>query len=253
MKYLLVTGFILFTLICNNGFAERKFTIGVEELKFYPVSDVKENRYCGYFREFLDLFAQSRGYKFEYKPRPIKRLLNEFSNQKLDFKMPDNPNWSSSLKKGQKIIYSGSILDYIDGIFVLPNNKGDKSKLRIVGTILGFTPKALFPYIRSGSILIYENSNYEGLIRQAILKRVDGIYVPVIMTRYYLANVLKKPNILIFDNERPYTKGSYRLSTIKHPKIINEIDLFIERNREKINLLKEKYKVIINVKGTSVN
>lgn len=78
---------------------ERHFNVGVEELDYLPYYTSKGNNYQGYARELLDAFAKERGYTFDYKPLPVKRLFQSLLKKQVDFKFPDNPNWQSDLKK----------------------------------------------------------------------------------------------------------------------------------------------------------
>ena len=69
---------------------KKNFIVGVQDYKQYqPYSFIKEKKYQGFNRVLLDMFAESKGYHFQYKPYPIKRLLNNLIYGKVDFKYPD--------------------------------------------------------------------------------------------------------------------------------------------------------------------
>ena len=125
----------------NLSLAQTKvYVIGVENIDYFPHYTYENGKFEGHGRAILDAFAKSQGYTFVYEAFPIKRLYNNFLDQKLDFKYPDNPNWKQKLKRGTQVHYSQPVAEYIDGVVVLPERKGQGVKqLKTLGTVLGFT------------------------------------------------------------------------------------------------------------------
>lgn len=115
-----VTGLLVsITILTSAAYAQQTiFTIGVEAQKYYPQYDNENGtEYFGLARDLLDMFAKEKNYQFFYKIRPVKRLFHEFVEKKAyDFKYPDNPYWQSDMKKGKNIVYSDSVVKYIDGV-----------------------------------------------------------------------------------------------------------------------------------------
>ncbi|MBF0120143.1 MAG: transporter substrate-binding domain-containing protein [Desulfobacterales bacterium] len=244
MKKLMFTLLLVFLFSQISFSEEKKFVIGVENLDYLPYQTVVNNDYQGFARELLDLFAQNKGYKFTYRPTPVKRLFIEFLNGEIDFKYPDNPNWKGDLRKGINISYSNSIVNFIDGVMVLPERKEMKiDGLKTLGTVLGFTPWDYLDLINSKSISLQENPNIFGLLQMVILKRIDGAYVNIAVANYQLETNLKSTQSLTFASNLPHTKGNYFVSSIKHPEILKEINQFLEEKKEEINNLKKKYKL----------
>jgi len=241
---------LLMVVIFSTGIGfttDKTYVVGVENLDYFPFySGAKKDSYGGFAREFLDAFAKAEGYKFTYKALPIKRLFNDFLKEKIDFKFPDNSYWQSDLKKGINIAYSKSVVNYIDGAMVLPENKGKGiESLKTLGTVMGFTAWDYLDLIKSNKVKIIENPSFKGLLKQAIEKRINGAYINPAVARYQLENVMNKPNALVFDPNLPHTKSSYMLSTIKHPEIIEKLNIFMEQNKQAIEEMKNKYKVTI--------
>ena len=118
--------YCLFLIIASNhAFAKKTYTIGVQNFETYhPYSEFKDNRYRGFNRDLLDLFAKTQGFKFEYKARPIKRLYAEFIIGNFDFKSPDNARWALDIKANNKIYYSQAVVNYTDGLIVKKENIG---------------------------------------------------------------------------------------------------------------------------------
>jgi ABC-type amino acid transport substrate-binding protein len=232
----------------------KTYLIGVEDLEYLPNYTSKNDKYTGFAREILDTFARKQGYVFKYRILPIKRLLYDFLEQKVDFKFPDNPNWKRENKKGVPVFYTNSVIEYIDGVMVLPLNKGKSIKsIKTLGTVLGFTAWDYLDLIKAKKITLFENSSFTGLIMQALSGRIDGVYINPVVCNYQLEKVFKKKNGLVFDPGLPHTRSSYMLSSIKHPKIIETFNRFLVENKQMIEMLKNRYKVKVKINSLLVH
>ncbi|MBN1968311.1 MAG: transporter substrate-binding domain-containing protein [Candidatus Delongbacteria bacterium] len=233
---------LLFLVFIGSANGKEKYLVGVENLNYLPYYGNNDGIYQGYGRELLDLFAEYKGCDFDYKVLPVKRLFSEFLDGKLDFKFPDHPYWSFEDKEGKNVIYSNDVVEYIDGVMVKPENVGKGIEhLKNMGVVLGFTAWDYVKYIDNGSIKRQENSNFEGMIRQALISRNDGAYCNVGVGRHLLKNVIKEPDGLIFDEGLPFSKSHYKFSSIKYPTIIEEFNKFLIEKKSEIDKLKEKY------------
>ncbi len=236
---------ILFILLLIPSFLaaqNNRFLIGVEELDYLPFYSAVDKNYTGYARELLDAFAKERGYVFEYKPLPVKRLFDTFLKQQVDFKFPDHPNWQADLKKEYQIAYTEPLTAYTDGVMVLPGNKGRGIEhLKKLGTVLGFTAWDYLDYIKKGTIEITENSSFESLLKQVIMGRIDGAYINPEVARYQLEKVMNQPAALVFDPALPHIKGAYLLSTIKHKSILGEFNQFLKEKAGLVDQLRKKH------------
>ncbi|MFW5962616.1 MAG: substrate-binding periplasmic protein [bacterium] len=221
------------------------YVVGVENISYYPYYTINEDgNYDGYAREVLDLFAEEKGYTFEYRDLPLNRLFSNLVEQKIDFKFPDNPYWSADLKEGKDVVYSDSVVKFVDGAMVIPENVGKSiEEVKRLGKIMGFTPWPFLDLIESGEIKEIETPNYEALLMQAVRGRVDVAYTNIAVGNYQLKEVLDDPDALVFDENLPYDESSYLLSTAKHPELIEEFNQFLQENSETIEELKEKYNV----------
>lgn len=225
--------------------AQQQFTVGVQNFKEYlPYSQYEQGEYSGFSRRLLDLFASTRGYTFVYAAYPVKRLYRVFLEEGVDLKYPDNPYWSADLKQGKAITYSQPVVEYIDGVLVKPERKGQGvAAIHILGVIRGFTPFTYMKLIQAGTIRTAENRHYEGLLRQVLTGRVDGAYVNIAVSRYYLAKYFHDANVLVFDPDLPHTRSQRHLSSIKYPKIIEEFNEFLKRHKKVVDSLKKEYRV----------
>ena len=209
----------------------KTYTVGVEKIPYLPYSDVKNGEYVGKFKQLLDEFSKKEKIEIKYVPRPISRLHLDFMNQDLDFKIPANPLWKKKVKEERniKILYSDPIFKFTDGVMVKRSIFGKGINfIKRLGTVTGFTPWVYVKYIEKNEMTLRENSDLEGLIKQGVLGRVDGVYVNKEVAEYYLKHSLKKEGILVFDKSLPHVESEYHMATIKHKDIITKFNHFLK-------------------------
>ncbi len=234
----------VWTLHTPAAHAEQTYTVGVEDIDYYPIYAGHTGDYQGYVRELLDAFAEKQGVQLLYEPLPVKRLFNAFlERQEVDLKFPDNPYWNADMREGKNVVYSEGVLDYIDGVMVLPENKGQgKKQLKVLGIISGFTAWEYLGDIENGSITTEESSDYVGLLKKTLAGRLDGAYSNVTVAAYHLSN-MGQEGALVFDDSLPHTRSKYYLSSIKHPELVEAFNAFLIEEAEKVEALKAKYDV----------
>lgn len=234
--------------LTNNAFTEEKqYIVGVENIDYLPHYTGEHNQYTGFSRELFDAFARKKGYHFIYKPLPLKRLFSEFLDGQTDFKYPDNPDWSANLKKDKNIHYSTPVVSSVTGVMVLPENKTNNlEKFKNLGTMMGFTPTAYTELIKAGKIVNTDASetDFVSLLKIAILKRVDGVYIASDVGAYHLREILKTPDALVFNPNLPYDIQKFSLSSVKYPEIIGEFNEFLIKEKEFVERLKSEHRII---------
>jgi len=245
---------IIWAIIGFGNAQGQTYIVGVERIKYAPYYDHDNaQEYVGFAREVLQMFAELKGHTLVFKILPIKHLYYDFFREELDFKFPDNPYWQSARRKELAIYYSDPVVNFIDGIMVLPENKGKGvHKLSNIGLIGGFTPRSYLDLIEAGKIAVIENFHVKGLLKQVLNKHIDGAYVNISVAKYQLRNTLKQENSLVFDPDLPHMNGSYYLSSIKHPKVVAAFNKFLQSHAKQINALKRKHGLDIN-KGVDLN
>lgn len=227
---------------------QKKFQVGVELLSYFPAYNFSAKGpgdSASY--AILEKFARSENIVFEYVPLPVNRLYKDFLDQSLDFKFPDNPKWRNDLKGQQKVLYSDPVFEYIDGTMVLPArvNQG-KDKMKKIGTVLGFTIWDYLKDIESGSMKASEYPDFSELLRAGVKGLVDGVYINIAVGNYHLEESLKQPKALVFDPKLPHTRDSYRLSSLKHPALLERFSSFLKSHAKELDAIRKRYKVDIN-------
>ncbi len=221
------------------------FSIGVEVTEYLPISRGDGGNYTGYARELLDAFAAKYGHTFTYKPLPVNRLFDEFTVQKsVDFKFPDNAFWAADAKKGLNITYSKGLVLVVEGLMVLPANKGKVSAVSKIATLRGFTPFPYLDQIKAKKITVTEVNTTDAALSMGEAGRVDGVYLGVLAANYTLAEVMKKPGALVFDDKLPNSSNDFSLSSISHPEVVKQMDEFLVKEKDTVTKLKAKYKIV---------
>ncbi|MEH6347390.1 MAG: transporter substrate-binding domain-containing protein [Bermanella sp.] len=246
--FIRVIVFFMASIFLNLSLADKapRFVVGVEYLEYFPqYSYDPEHGHRGAYKAILDLFAQEKGYRFEYKALPVNQLFHAFIHEKLDFKYPDNILWNTKGKSQVKVYYSERVLEFTDGIMVLKNRYGfGLNKLKTLGIPKGFTPAGYTDSVQRNEILLQEGNALKDVLGMLLIGQVDGAYVNKSVANYQLANKYKMAGRAVFDDTLPFVKDAYRLSSIKYPKVIKEFNDFLQDNKTSIVAIKKEYGVL---------
>jgi ABC-type amino acid transport substrate-binding protein len=221
-------------------------TVGVEALDQYPIYKGEPTQYTGFARELLDAFAAKYGHTLQYKPMPVLRLHDELlKTQSIDLKFPDNLEWNGEMRKGLNVSYSKPVLSVTEGLSLKPANKNRGiAAQKTIGTLRGFTPWQYLDAIKAKKIALAEVNSFDALVKMAESGRIDGLFANSIVVNYYLTEQLKQPNLLVFDDTLPYTKTNFHLSSVKQPKVIAQFDEFLDKEKDTVEKLKAKYRIL---------
>lgn len=221
------------------------FKVGVELQPYLPYSNVQDGQYLGYGRDLLDAFAAHQGHEFIYQPLPVRRLLSDLLNDRVDFKFPDNPRWNADQKQGYTLHYSQAAAPAVDGVLVKPQFLGQgKARIRRLGTQRGFTPWPYLADIKAGRITLIQANQIDSLLAMAMSDRVDGVYLNPQVVAYHLRSNGMASNALVFDRNLAYQDDHYFLSTIQHPELIEQFDAFLSSQAEQVQALKARHGII---------
>ena len=222
------------------------FVVGVESNSNLPMGAVTDNKYTGYGRDLLDAFGSKNGHTFTYQPMPVKRLWDEYLVQKsVDFRFPDNPRWMNDSKKNLAISYSRGVITLTDGLMVLPSQKGKAlESIKKISMVRGFSPSSYREQIEAKKIEVSEVNDAAAAIAMVEAGRVDGAYVNVQSTTYLMAEVLKKPGAVVYDDTLPHSATERSLSSILHPEVIKQLDEFLVKEKDTVAKIKAKYKIV---------
>lgn len=219
------------------------YTLGIESNDLSPiVATDHPGKLCeGYACEIFERFANRKKFKFEYVSLPVKRMHAEFWEGKLDFAFPDNPEWSLKDKENLKIIYSDPLLSFEDAVFVTPEQVGQGiEKIKVLATPRGFTLWKLQPLVDAKKLRIEEAPTPEASIQMMLTGRVDAVSMPRQIINYHLAKMNRVGTIVPDPDLMPMRTSYYYLSSIQHPQVIHEFNLFLKKEEAWIRRLKQK-------------
>ncbi|WP_448566890.1 hypothetical protein [Thalassotalea ganghwensis] len=231
---------LLYLTLLSCSLVAKEFIVGVQDVSFYPLYDFPNPSYA---KELLDTFAASKGYKFTYLPLPIKRIDYWYSENAIDFKYPDNKRWSGGQKFYPKLKYSLSTLELLAATVVPKNNLGKSRKsIKRLGTILGFHPTMWLDLIKKGNTVVVESPSALNIVKQLVHGHVDATNLEPSVVNHFLS-LIGEEGALVVDLSLPHEVYSYHLSTINHPEILEEFNLFLTQNQALLLQLQKKYKI----------
>lgn len=221
----------------------QRYLVGVENIDYRPYHDGRDAGFAGFARELLDAFAAAEGLVFDYQPLPVARLLPSLLDGRIDFKYPDDPDWQPQQRLGAVLHYSQPVVESLDGTLVPETALGrPASRIQQLGTVVGFTPVAWLDALGEGRLVLRENADFTALIRQTLMGRVDAAYANVAVVEYQLRLLgLDSAPTLRFDPGLPHLRGDYRLSTSRHPDLLERFDRWMLEEAERVRTLKARH------------
>ena len=225
--------------LTNGQFAPDTLVIGVETTDFAPYYHIQNDRYSGLARDILDSFLTDAHLMADYYPLPVPRLFMLFTQQQLDFKFPDNPQWSENLKAGLTIHYSQPVVQVTEAVMILKDHQGP---VRNIGTILGFTTPGINAEIKRGELSLTQVNGMEQMLKMLENQRIDGIYFNTRVAQEAATERAEPLTLITLNSIAPY-RYAYYLSSIKHPQLIERFDRFMQENPEVIRAIRQSYSV----------
>ncbi|WP_294225745.1 transporter substrate-binding domain-containing protein [uncultured Shimia sp.] len=241
MKHLIAAASLAVACVAGTANAER-LVVGVENIEYLPHYNWDGTNYTGFGADLLSAFAADEGFEIEFKALPITRLMQAVVTGDVDLKYPDNAYWSSELKDGQGMVYSEVVAEAIDGVMVLPDQVGRPvEEVERLGTVLGFTPYSWLDRINAGDADLTENASFIGMVRQALVGRIDGAYANQDVVRRVLRELGKDEDALVFDESLPHSVSNYHLSSTSRPDVVEAFNVWLAANGDTVAALREKH------------
>lgn len=240
---------LLSAVLLTPGALAQTYVVGVEELPFAPHYSLDaQGEYRGFAREVLDAFAADSGVSLSYKALPVEQLLPALRRGEIDLKYPDSPLWAQGQKTGMTLHYSQAVVDYVDGVLVAPGRQGRSlDDIQRLSLVQGWTPRGYEQRIDGGQIRLDYSDDLRQMIRQALKQDTDGAYFNVVVATHYLDHIRARPGALVFDPTLPHTRGSFHLSSSRHPQLVARFDRFLGERAAQLVALKEQYRVEANL------
>lgn len=244
-----IIGWLSAGLLYTQCTLAQTYVVGVEEQSFQPhYWQDEKGEYRGFAREVLDLFAREAGIELRYQAMPISQLTRHLLNGSVDLKYPDSPHWGLDVKQGSGIAYSQALVDYVDGVLVEPSRLGQGVEhMQRLALVDGWTPGGYQVRIAAGQTQLIRSEDLRQMLRLAMRDEADGAYYNVVVATYYLDNIRARPGALVFDPALPHSRGSFHLSSVRQPQLLQRFDQFLSAHAGAIAALKERYGVETNL------
>lgn len=241
LKSLLV---VIFALYITDSTAE-KYIIGAQNIEYFPHYDFTSLVDKGAGWAVLEAFSKSSGHEFVYVHMPVRRLQLELLKGHVDFVYPDNPRWNNEVIKSHDKHFSLPIAHTLSGTVIRPDDIGKGVDfVKRLAIPKGFTPAKWRDRIEGNLVeIIPVDETYNALFLLQH-KKVDALDLEYHVTDYFTH---RYPQLGPFsvDVRLPYIDVPFLLSTLRHPEIINELNVFIENNQPLITEIYAKYHITL--------
>jgi len=233
--------------ICTLSYAadggNTVYTVGVEDVNYAPHYAFGKDRNVA--EDILNDFSKENKITLIFKPMSIGQLYwSLLTAETIDFKYPDHPTWGTDIKRDAPMYYSKGVVDYVDGVVMLPDSSVRYiNQLKVIGALRGFTLVPYLDLVEKHNISILRANDFENLIQALLKGRVDGVYANIDVIRQKVSELHGDNTKVYFNYKLPYQRSNYRLSTKKYPVIIRKLDKYFKKYSDRIDLIKEKYGV----------
>lgn len=213
----------------------KRYTIGVEDINYYPYYDfVDRQQNHGLLKDILDDFARKQGIEFEYVALPIKRFDFWYNENKIDFRVPDNPRWHG--KKQHNLLFSEPVVILPTGTVVKQQYQHlPLHEFTSIGTFTGFTPSPHWlEAAQDRQLEFMHDPSLRVLIRLLFEEQVQGLDLDLYTIRFHAGLMGLDPSRLVYADHVPDRVIQYYLSTVKHPDILKKFNKYLRANRKQI-------------------
>ncbi|WP_141732738.1 substrate-binding periplasmic protein [Oligoflexus tunisiensis] len=218
------------------GHKPAHYIVGLPDTQLYPQYWNDEGKLAGYVPALIRQFAADEGMVLDLEFYPIRRYLVEFQEGRIDFIVPSNPGWGEG-SSSQAMTFSIPFMQSRAG-FIGLDPKLHPSKINSITTLAGYTVAVLFEKDCEfkGVKLEYVNS-VNSAMRVLMAKRTDLVYLHFDAAEEWIRlNPKVKTSFYFYDQ---YARlMDYHLGTMKHPKIIERFNRWMQKHPEALEQAK---------------
>lgn len=219
------------------------YVIGAQNISYFPHYEFQSNIDKGLAWAILEAYAKKSGHKFEYIALPIVRLQKELEKGNIDFAYPDNPKWHKKKLQVDKKIYSNPLVRALGGTIVVPQARGQGiDSIKRLSLPLGFSPVKWQSRIEQNLTRLVPVSDSRTALQFLTLGQADAADLEYSVAKY-LSNSTHALSEVILDPSLPYDDVGFRVATLNHPKLIDELNKFLQEESELVESLKAKYQI----------
>lgn len=214
--------------------------VGIQEIDYYPHFDFSSQPPQGYFYDLMQLFAKQAKLRIEFVPLPVRRLYQEAADS-VDLVYPDNPRWQRYLVVNLAKHYSAPVEMNLGTTMVLAQNRDmPLAKVRSVAIIHGFTPTKWLELESQYRYRLVEVADVDSALGLVLKGRVDAAVVEYHVAQHYMQQH-KLQDQLVVGSQLPYTQLAFLLSSFRDESLIQQFNLFLQKNAVEVDALRQKY------------
>ncbi len=233
MRRLLAVMLLMFTAPSVLAVKE-VYRVGVEDLSYYPLMNFGEVENTSILQRIMMEFAASEDVTFEFIPLPIHRFNAWYDEGAIDFRLPDNPSWTSD--NDPKLSYSDPVVTLCANVVTLAENRDMATEeFDRIGTLYGFLPDMKWhDGIAAGDIEVVTDSSLRVLTRMLMNGMVDGLDLHISAIEHQ-ADELGEPRAT-FSVASSFAKTTlgYRLSTRQHSDLLDRFNRFLANEHAEV-------------------
>jgi polar amino acid transport system substrate-binding protein len=218
------------------------FVIGIEQIDYYPHYDFSQRQKRGYFFDLIQLFSDKTGHQFKFMPLPVKRLYSSTTSG-IDLIYPDNPLWQQYMEPGTDKFYSSPVIFTLGSTLVKPELQHiTLEKFRSLAVIHGFVPTQWLALKSQHKYRMVDVPDVASALGLVLKGRLDGANIEFNVAQHYLRSIAAQDQLVIAE-QLPFTQLPFLMSTVKHPQLLAQFDLFLQENAAEVVALKRKYQL----------
>lgn len=230
-------------LLCSLPALAKHYIIGAQNIHYYPHYDFQSSVDKGLGWAILEAYAKSSGHQFSYHAMPITRLQRELNKGNVDFIYPDNPQWYVGTDAQYPKTYSGPLVRTLGGTIVRPEDVGKGvAYVKRLSFPLGFSPAIWQSKIDEGLLDVVPVNDTMAALELLQRGRVQAANLEYNVVQY-IASVTPNLGPFILDTSLPYVDVGFRLSTLNHPELIADLNVFLAENAPLLQQLYQQYKI----------
>lgn len=219
------------------------FIVGAQNIQYYPHYDFQSSIDKGLGWAILEAYAKESGHTFSYHAMPILRLQRELAKGNVDFVYPDNPKWYVPRAVSSQKHFSVPLVQIVGGTIIKPHNRGKGiDSITRLAVPRGFSPVNWQNRIDQKLTRLVEVKDSITALQLLQLDRVDATNLELNVVQHF-ASTTPELGPFTLDPALPYTVVGFRLSTIRHPALVDDFSRFITQNQALITALYERYQI----------
>ncbi|MDO6566448.1 hypothetical protein Q4561_05215 [Alteromonas sp. 1_MG-2023] len=233
----------LFLYLFVNVVQAEQYVVGAQNIEYFPHYDFTSKVDKGVGWAILEAFSDASGHEFVYLDMPVRRLQIELNKGNVDFVYPDNPRWNSKGTTLGEKTFSNPVAYTLSGTLVRSEDIGKGIDfVKKLAIPQGFTPVKWQNRLDANLLTLVPLEKTYNAISLLQQKEVDAVDLEYHVGKYFTQSYPQLGPFSV-DVTLPFIDVPFLLSTLRHPDVIEELNLFLENNQKLITSIYEQYDI----------